>query len=162
MKINVIKYGHIIYHWNASFTLTWKYKNLYLKIHVWDWFTTLLILFASHICLHGLKNKTSRCSGKLLFCGSFKKELVWSYKNIFYCKCVITVTNYSEEVKNTWKYVQRRSFSYIFRRIYRNIPTNWSLHWHFSNILPSRTLIFQISSGWLLSKLVMQHIWRNF
>ena len=36
------------------------------------------------------------------------------------------------------------SFSYIFRRIYRNIPKNGSLHWHFSNILPSRTLIFQI------------------
>ena len=58
-------------------------KNLCLKINIWDGFTALLILFASHIWLHRPKNKITKCSGKKVLCRNFKIQPV--LRTIIFC-----------------------------------------------------------------------------
>ena len=76
--MNFIKYSQIIYHRNVKKKKKKKDKNNVLKmqnayvwsyINIWDGFIALLILFASHICLHRTKHKImeaaiGRYSGK--------------------------------------------------------------------------------------------------
>ena len=91
------------------------------------------------------------------------------HKYLFLRKYMNTETNYCEEVKNIWKYLQRRSFQYTFRRIFRNIRINESFHWHFSNILAFyiytaylKKLLIRIPDETCLTKNSNVNFWLTF